>query len=91
MKHLKDEHNKFLSLAELQLKYSLKVCLLKYLGLVSALKSLWTTCKTNCIKNCNNYETFVGFLQYLKSFYHIETTADPILPKKWENVSSLFQ
>ena len=32
-----------------------------------------------------------GFLQYLKSFYHIETTAGPILPKKWENVSSLFQ
>ena len=59
VKHLKDEHNKFLSLAELQQKYSLKVCLLKYLGLVSALKSLWTTCKTNCIKNCNNYETFV--------------------------------
>ena len=59
MKHLKDEHNKFLSLAELQQKYSLKVCLLKYFGLVSALKSLWTTCKTNCIKNCNNYETFV--------------------------------
>ena len=32
-----------------------------------------------------------GFLQYLKSFYYIETTAGPILPKKWENVSSLFQ
>ena len=59
VKHLKDEHNKFLSLAELQQKYSLKVCLLKYFGLVSALKSLWTTCKTNCIKNCDNYETFV--------------------------------
>ncbi|CAH3185800.1 unnamed protein product, partial [Porites lobata] len=38
VKHLKDEHNKFLSLAELQQKYSLKVCLLKYFGLVSALK-----------------------------------------------------
>ena len=59
VKHLKDEHNKFLSLAELQQKYSPKVCLLKYFGLVSALKSLWTTCKTNCIKNCDNYETFV--------------------------------
>ena len=32
-----------------------------------------------------------GFLQYLKSLYHIETTAGPILLKKWENVSSLFQ
>ena len=59
VKHLKDEHNNSLALAELQQKYSLKVCLLKYFGLVSALKSLWTTCKTSCIKNCNNYETFV--------------------------------
>ena len=40
VKHLKDEHNNFLSLAELQQKYSLKVCLLNYFGLVSALKSL---------------------------------------------------
>ena len=37
VKHLKGENNQFLSLAELQDKYSFAVCPLKYFGLLSAL------------------------------------------------------
>jgi len=48
---LKDASNKILSLAEMQRKYSLDICSLKYYGLVSAL--LWNTCKNRCINDCD--------------------------------------
>ena len=58
VKHLKNASNNFLSLAEMKRKYSLNFCPLKYYGLMSALKSLWSKCKNDCINNCN-YESFV--------------------------------
>ena len=58
VKHLKNASNNFLSLAEMKRKYSLNFCPLKYYGLMSALKSLWSKCKNDCIINCN-YESFV--------------------------------
>ena len=67
VKHLKGENNKFLSLAELQGKYSLAVCPLKYFGLLPALKSLWKSGKNNCINLGNNCESFVVRLQKCQS------------------------
>ena len=59
VKDLKDGFNNFLSLAQLQHKYNFNVCPLKYNGLLSALKSVWNTCKNNCVNTGNsNYENF---------------------------------
>lgn len=62
VKHLKNASNSFLSLAEMQRKYSLNFCPLKYFGLISALKSLWNKCKDDC-----NYENFVEKLTKCQS------------------------
>ena len=43
VKHLKDASSNFLSLAEMQCKYSINICPLKYYGLLSTLKSLRNT------------------------------------------------
>jgi len=43
VKHLKDGSKYFLSLTDLQNKYSLNACPLGYCGLLSALKRLWNT------------------------------------------------
>ena len=59
VKHLKDASSSFLSLAEMQRKYSINIFLLKYYGLLSTLKSLWNTCKNNYTNNCD-YESFVA-------------------------------
>jgi len=66
VKHLKNASNSYLSLAEMQRKYSLNFCPLKYFGLISALKSLWNKCKGDCINNCN-YENFVEKLTKCQS------------------------
>jgi len=66
VKHLKDASDNFLSLAEMQHKYSLNICPLKYYGLLSALKSLWNTCKNNFISNCD-HESFVEKLTKCQS------------------------
>ena len=58
VKHLKNASNNFLALAEMKRKYSINFCPLKCSGLMSALKSLWSKCKNDCINNCN-YESFV--------------------------------
>ena len=58
VKHLKDDSNNFLSLFEFQARYRLKVCPLKYCGLLSALKSLWRTHKDNFAINEINNEAF---------------------------------
>ena len=54
-----DASNSFLSLVEMQCKYSLNFCPLKYLGLISALKSLWNKCKDDRSNNCNYDSNFV--------------------------------
>ena len=61
VKHLKNASNKFLSLAEMQHKYSLNFnfCLIKHQELLSALSSLWNTRKNDCINNNWNYKSFV--------------------------------
>ena len=66
VKHLKDASNNFLSLAEMQRKYSLNICPLKYYGLLSTLKSLRNTCKNNYINNCD-YESFAAKLAKCQS------------------------
>ena len=66
VKHLKNASDSFLSFVEMQCKYSLKFCPLKYFGLISALKSLWNKCKDDCINNCN-YENFVEKLTKCQS------------------------
>ena len=49
VKDLKEGFINFLSLAQLQYKYNVSVCPLKYNRLLSALKSLWNTCKNNFV------------------------------------------
>ena len=66
VKHLKDASNNFLSFAEMQRKYSLNICPLKYYGLLSTLKSLRNTCKNNYINNCD-YESFAAKLAKCQS------------------------
>ena len=63
MKHLKDNSNNFLFLFELQARYRLKVCPLKYCGLLSALKSLWRTHKDNFAINEPNNESLSARLR----------------------------
>ena len=51
VKDLKDSHNNFLSLTDFQSKYNLPTCPLKFYGLLSAIKSLWSKCKGLCNQN----------------------------------------
>ena len=54
VKDLKDDSDNFLSFNEFQIKFNLKACPLKYYGLLSALKSLWSTCQNNSNNNSVN-------------------------------------
>ena len=68
VKHLKDDSDNFLSLLELQTRYSLKVCPLKYCGLLSALELLWNTHKDNFTTNDSKNESFsASFLKARKA------------------------
>ena len=58
VKDLKDSHNNFLSLTDFQSKYNLPTCPLKFYGLLSAIKSLWSKCKGLCNQN-PKYESFL--------------------------------
>ena len=62
VKHLKDGSNYFLSLTDLQNKYSLNACPLGYCGLLSALKRLWNTVKNKCTLSNAKYESFLARL-----------------------------
>ena len=62
VKHLKDGSNYFLSLTDLQNKYSLNVCPLEYHGLLSALKCFWNTVKNECTLNNAKYESSLARL-----------------------------
>ena len=53
VKHLKDASNNFLSFAEMQRKYSLNICLLKYYGLNSVYSEI--SSQYNC-----DYESFAA-------------------------------
>jgi len=57
----------------MQRKYSLSICPLRYYGLLSALKSVWNTCKHNCISNCN-YASFVEKLTKCRSANRLVNT-----------------
>ena len=54
---MKDDSDNFLSFNGFQIKFNLKACPLKYYGLLSALKSLWSTCQNNSNNN-SVYESF---------------------------------
>ena len=56
----------FLSFTEMQRKYSLDICPLKYYGLLSTLKSLLNTLKNNYINNCY-HESFAAKLAKCQS------------------------
>ena len=58
MKNLKDDSNNYLSLTELQEKYSLISCPLNYYSLLSALKYLWNIHRNKCDTNNFEYESF---------------------------------
>ena len=58
VKNLKDDSNNYLSLTELQEKYSLISCPLKYYGLLSAQKYLWNIYRNKCDTNNFEYESF---------------------------------
>jgi len=62
VKHSKDGSNYFLSLTDLQNKYSLNACPLGYSGLLSAIKRLWNTVKNKCTLNNAKYESFLARL-----------------------------
>ena len=57
VKNLTDDSNSYLSLTELQEKYSLISCPLKYYGLLSALKYLWNIHRNKCDTNSFKYES----------------------------------
>ena len=57
VKDLTDDSDNFLSFNEFQIKVNLKACPLKYYGLLSALKSLGSTCQ-NHSNNNSVYESF---------------------------------
>ena len=54
---MKDDSDNFLNFNEFQIKFNLKACPLKYYGLLSLLKSLWSTCQNNSNNN-SVYESF---------------------------------
>ena len=56
VKDLKDDSDNFLSFNEFQIKFNLKACPLKYYGLLSALKSLWSTCQNNSKGRFTRYD-----------------------------------
>ena len=60
MKYLKDDSNNFLSLTELQTRYGITVCPLKYCGTLSTIKLLWKTHQNSFVPNDpkNEYESF---------------------------------
>ena len=60
VKDLKDDSNNFLSLTELQTRYGLTFCPLKYCGILSTIKLLWKTHQNNFATNDpkNKYESF---------------------------------
>ncbi|KAL9982000.1 hypothetical protein ACROYT_G010777 [Oculina patagonica] len=83
VKHLKDGSNNFLSYFELQTKFSLKICPLRYYGLISALKLLWDAHKNNLIMTDSEYETFSETL--IKS----QRTSPPVYQKLISKKSTL--
>ena len=60
VKHLKDDYNNFLSHTELQTRYGITVCPLKYCGTLSIIKLLWKTHQNSFAANDpkNKYESF---------------------------------
>ena len=60
VKHLKDDSNNFLSLTELQTRYGITVCPLKYCGTLSTIKLLWKTHQNSFVPNDpkGDYESF---------------------------------
>jgi len=83
VKHLKDGSNNFLSYFELQIKFSLKTCPLRYYGLISALKLLWNARKINFTMTDSEYETFSETL--IKS----QRTSPPVYQKPISKKSTL--
>ena len=54
VKHFKDDENNYLTLQDFQSKFNIVVQPLAYIGIVSALKSLWNSCRRNFITIISN-------------------------------------
>ena len=59
VKHLKDDHNNFLSPLMLQNRYKIKIRPLEYCGLLSAVNHLWKSYKHNLV--VNNFGNGIDF------------------------------